>query len=59
MKISDATYLPIPIPLDKEYPVILKSCVPFTVSVIDVDVVTGGGDVDAVVEDDGLEVSPL
>lgn len=60
LKISDAMYLPIPIPLDKEYPVTLNWCVPFTVSVIDVDaVVVGGGEVEAAgdEEDEGLEAS--
>lgn len=60
LKTSEVTYFPIPIPLDKEYPLILNWCVPFTVSVIDVDEVVVGAGEDEVAgdeEEDGLEAS--
>ena len=42
MKVSDATQFPIPIPFESEYPEMLNRWDPFTVSVIEVDVVVVG-----------------
>lgn len=40
MNVSEAMYLPLPIPLEREYPVILNSWDPFAVSILAVEVVT-------------------